>query len=89
AEELQATRSRLERETLELEARLADAKSQLDAVSYAAQRAANYPVVVGRNYLCPKCWVQRNAAVKLALLRRGRRHDVYRCSNCGPINIHM
>jgi hypothetical protein len=89
AQQLQATRSPLEREILDLEARLADAKSQLDAVNYAPKRAANYPVLVGRNYICPKCWVQRTAAVKLTPGSGSRRHDVYRCSNCGPINIHM
>src|SRR5690242_16214053 len=85
AQQLQAARSHLEREILDLAARLDDARSQLDAVNFAHIRAANYPVAVGRNYVCPKCWVQRSVTVRLIPVSSSRRRDLFRCSNCGPI----
>jgi len=72
----------------QLDARLAEIEKEKDKIEAeraaargALQRAADYPMTDGINYLCPICWVDG----KRSLLRgvaSTTRDDIVRCGAC-------
>ena len=65
----------IEQEKLKLEAQRALARSAL-------QRAANYPVTRGADYLCPLCWVDDSRESTLRPVPSSDRNDIFRCNGC-------
>jgi hypothetical protein len=48
----------------------------------ALQRAANFPVKSGADYLCPLCWVDEGKMSPLKRDPRETRSDIFRCGLC-------
>jgi hypothetical protein len=72
--------SALRREIVELEKETAKKKSALDAANLAHERLANYTVLIGTEYQCPRCWIE--SEVRSALRPTGRgldNEDVFAC----------
>ena len=82
AEQAKARVTHLEREIIDLEKRLAEAKAKCDSARLAPQRLANYQVKLGADYQCPRCWIDSET---LSLLRPVRGHgaqDFLECDRC-------
>ena len=45
-------------------------------------RAANFPVKNGADYLCPLCWVDEGKMSPLRPVPSQDRHDIFRCGLC-------
>ncbi len=76
-------KARLEQEELDLETALAKKRQEREAASLAPQRLADYPVTVGPDYLCPRCWIADGRSVPLSgAPSPDPNQDVFRCGTC-------
>lgn len=76
--------SRLEGEILELQKDLAKKQTQRNSATRALERAANYPVTRGVDYVCPACWVLEGATAILRNIPSDiPAEDGFQCSACG------
>jgi hypothetical protein len=84
AAEAQGRVTQLEQQTLELKKRLAETKAKRDAARLAPERLANYPVKLGPNYQCPRCWIDHEHRAPLRPVPNDNaREDILRCGRCG------
>lgn len=73
---------RLEEEQMRLETELAVVKSKLDSANSTLQRARDFPVKRGGDYVCPVCWVEGDTSL-LVPTPGTEEEDYFRCRNCG------
>jgi hypothetical protein len=83
AAQAQAAVTRLEQETLDLKTRLAEKEAERDAARLAPKRLANYPVRLGTDYQCPRCWIEHEKRSPLRPIPSGDKNDILRCGICG------
>lgn len=82
AAELQVRATGLQRELLDVQARAAQIKAEMDAVSGAPERLANYTVEFGGDYQCPRCWIISGTRSPLKAVPGGTTGDLFRCRAC-------
>ena len=74
---------KLERNKLDLQAKLQDVEAQLEAADIASNRATSFQVHRDGREQCPRCWIEHEMAVDLTPLRSDDRDDEFRCRSCG------
>jgi uncharacterized small protein (DUF1192 family)/DNA-directed RNA polymerase subunit RPC12/RpoP len=82
ADRLEARVSQLDREIAGLEQERAKKQAERDLASRAPQRLANFPVQVGSDYLCPRCWIEEGKRSPIAPIPSETRDDIFRCPLC-------
>jgi len=83
AEQAQGRVAQFEREILELEKRLTEAKAKRDATRLAPKRLSNYPITLSSgDYACPVCWIDGKEAA-LRPVPSSNEDDLFRCRGCG------
>ncbi len=75
--------SRLQGEILDLEIKTVLQKTELDKANLASQRAANFPIKIGIDYQCPRCWIFEEKRSGLVPRPSPPRRDIFECSDCG------
>jgi len=74
----------LHRELGEIRTRQAQIGLKLDAAKLAQQRLANFQIVIGEEYQCPRCWIERATHASLRPMDGSTdSEDFFRCSGCG------
>ena len=82
ANRVQSRASRLEREIFDLEKTAAKKKAELNSAN-AHKRLANYQVQIGRDYQCPRCWIEREITASLrAIGGSTETEEFFRCNKC-------
>jgi hypothetical protein len=81
--------SRLERDILQLATEIEKKKANRMMAADAAQRALNFPVKAGVDYLCPVCWVERETRCVLRFGTATRHESVAFCERCGPFQLSI
>jgi len=71
---LQAQQSHLEHEAADLRAQLATVETAL-----------NYVPTLRLDYICPRCWVEREHATSLTNVPGDSKVDRFRCYECGSV----
>lgn len=69
-------------EYAELERKLATAKASLDLLSGVPQRALNFEPTLGRDFQCPKCWVESGRHSAIHPVPSLTRDDIFHCDTC-------
>ena len=82
AEAVQSREAHLERGILDLETKLAQARSARDAAGSAAQRLADFEVQFRGNYQCPSCWIENKTRSNLSPVPSNTQDDLFRCRTC-------
>lgn len=72
----------LERERLEIEARLKAIEATIQSANLYRERSRNFRAEVGGNLQCPRCWVLNEAEVSMVPVRSDTQDDLFRCSRC-------
>jgi hypothetical protein len=78
AENYAGRETNLNREILDLETQLQQKQAALHITRMAIKRAANFVPMLGANFHCPACWIEKE---ELATLRPIP-GDVMRCNSC-------
>lgn len=71
-----------ERQKLHLQKELADVQLSLDAANLAVDRLANFPVTLGRDWACPRCWISTGRLAVLIDVPSDTVDDVLHCREC-------
>lgn len=82
ADHLVSTISDLDRQIAELNERKKNIEARRVQASNAPKAAADYPVNIGADYLCPVCWVSNNIMSPLQPIPSQDRNDIFRCNLC-------
>lgn len=74
---------RLQEQKFEIETRLREIEAQLHAANLAYDRLASFQPEIGRDFQCPRCWIEHETRAVLAPIGGGTRHaDFFRCETC-------
>jgi hypothetical protein len=68
----------LQREILDLETELQQKKATLHHARMASERARNFVPMLGANFYCPACWIEKEEKAAL----RPIPGDIMRCNVC-------
>lgn len=82
--------AKLEPEKFRIEERLAEIEAVCNEARLAAKRFANYPVKLGVDYQCPRCWIINENRSTLRPIPSDTADDILRCNSCNedfPISI--
>ena len=82
ADHLVSTISDLDRQIAEFNERKKKVEAQRVQAGNARKAAADYPVNMGADYLCPVCWVSSNITSPLEPVPSQDRNDIFRCNLC-------
>jgi hypothetical protein len=82
AERAHQRKIELDRKHSDLQVELAKVEAERQSASDALKRLANYPVKLGADYQCPRCWVQRGAMSPLKPIPSDTNDDLFRCQLC-------
>ena len=82
ADHLVSTISDLDRQIAELNERMNKVEAERVQAGNALKAAADYPVNIGVDYLCPICWVSGNRMSPLQSIPSQGRNDIFRCDLC-------
>lgn len=84
ANELECRNLALKREVQELETKVAEKKAALELGGFPHERAHNFVPLVGGEYQCPICWVQRERQAGLRPVDNpDSQDDIFVCRECG------
>ena len=83
AESLKSQEASFEREILDLETQLAQARASRDAARGAVKRLADFQVQIRGNYQCPRCWIEHGIQSNLRSVPSTTYDDIFRCRECG------
>jgi rubredoxin len=68
----------------EIEARKASIAAALKAASLSEDRLMRFEPQIGRDFQCPRCWIEHEKRSVLSAIGGGtNREDFWRCSACG------
>ena len=73
----------LKREFLQVKAHEAELQASINAASAARERSRNFVPLVGGDYQCPSCWVERERKASLRPVDSENRNDNFVCRECG------
>ena len=73
----------LKRELLEVQARESQLQASIHAAGIARERARNFVPLLGGDYQCPSCWVERERKAGLRPVDSPNRNDNFVCRECG------
>jgi hypothetical protein len=89
-EEAQHIASGADNRARQLQAQLDDIKAkklavdaELERAKSTSKRLLNYQPRVGRDFQCPRCWVQHEVRAPLSSIPGTDEHDILRCHTCG------
>jgi hypothetical protein len=82
AEGAQANIVRLDQRLADIEKQKAEIEAQIQDARGALKRAADFPVKLGADYLCPVCWTDDAVTSTLRNVPSPDRRDIYRCNIC-------
>jgi hypothetical protein len=75
--------SALEKELTALQTTILQKKTLLDALRLSPQRLLNFPVNIGPDYQCPRCWIMFEKRTALDPIATGTdSEDFFRCRHC-------
>lgn len=72
----------LDRRLAELEIERAKIEAERKSSGGALQRLANYPVKIGSDYACPRCWINKDTASPMHGVPSQTNNDLFRCQLC-------
>lgn len=76
--------TQLQAELAEVEARKAKIQAQLDVARLSENRLMRFEPQVGRDFQCPRCWIENEKRSVLSPMKGGTRlEDFWQCSACG------
>lgn len=80
---------RMQADLFDLDRRLAEAKKHVakiemecDAARGAPERLSNFPIQLGSNYLCPRCWIEEGRRSPLNPAPSNTRRGLLHCGFC-------
>jgi hypothetical protein len=82
AQHAHARKAEMDRKIAELEAERTMLQSQSDAVGDIPKRLREYPVKIGADYICPRCWVAHGVTEPLKPIPSNTDNDLFRCHRC-------
>jgi hypothetical protein len=82
AEHAQAKISNLDQQLAEIDKQKMQINTEREKASSALKRAANFPVKLGADYLCPACWVDDDVTSTMRPAPSPDRNDIFRCNRC-------
>ena len=82
AEHLHAQISNLDKQLADIEKEKAKIEAERQKARGALKRAADFPVKLGADYICPVCWVDDNNPSTMRPVPSADRHDIFRCNRC-------
>jgi hypothetical protein len=82
ADHLISTIPDLDRQMTELNERKKKLEAQRVRAGNAPKGAANYPVNLSGDYLCPICWISNDRMSPLQPIPSKDRNDIFRCNLC-------
>lgn len=83
AHDLERGEARLNAKIADLNRELAEVEAKRKSARRATQRLLNYPILIGRQFQCPSCWIHDEARSSLTSPRGTDDHDIMRCRACG------
>src|SRR5687768_1343773 len=83
ASSIQGGARALEAELRELEVGKVQIDAKLHAANRSRQRLLGFQHRIGRDYQCPRCWIQNEARSALSPIPGTDEHDIMRCHACG------
>lgn len=82
AAQAQQRKPHLERQKLRLQNELAEVDLALDSANLAVDRLVNFPVTLGRDWACPRCWIATGRLAVLIDVPSDTVDDVLHCREC-------
>lgn len=82
AEYAQTQISQIDEKLAQIEHQKIELEAERTKIRGALQRAADFPVTRGADYLCPLCWVDEAKESTLRPVPSGNRDDIFRCNSC-------
>jgi hypothetical protein len=82
AKNLSGREKELEKQLHELDQQRTTLEAQLDVARDAHKRAAEYAPMIGRDLLCPRCWINGEARATLRSVQGSDEADYFRCNLC-------
>jgi len=73
----------LENQLTEIEAQKTKIERECEAIRRAPERLARFPVQIGIDYLCPRCWMEKGLTSPLSPVPSLSADDLFRCRLCG------
>jgi hypothetical protein len=81
---LHSRTSQLQADLAEVEARKAAIETELKAAGFSEDRLMRFEPQIGRDYQCPRCWIDHEKRSVLSPIGGGTsREDFWRCRTCG------
>lgn len=72
-----------EAQLLEIEKRKSEIEARLDKAKLAQKRLQDFRPRIGRDFQCPRCWVQNETRSALTAVPSSTGDDILRCHTCG------
>jgi hypothetical protein len=82
AEHLDAQISNFDKQLVDIEKQKAKIEADRQKARGALKRAADFPVKIGADYICPLCWVDESNPSIMRPVPSSDRHDIFRCNRC-------
>lgn len=79
---MQADLFDFDRQLSEAKKRVVKIKKECDAARGAPERLSNFPIQLGGDYLCPRCWIEEGRRSPLYSLPTNTGEDLLRCGLC-------
>ncbi len=79
---MQADLFDLDRQLSEAKKHVAKIQNECDAARGVPERLSNFPIELGSDYLCPRCWIEEGRRSLLNPVPSNTREDLLRCSLC-------
>ena len=73
----------LKRELLQVQLREKELQTTIHAASAASERSRNFVPLLGSDYQCPACWVDRERKSGLSPVDSPENNDIFVCRTCG------
>ena len=79
---MQADLFDLDRQLAEAKKHVAKIERECDAARGALERLSNFPIQLGSDYLCPRCWIEEGRRSPLIPVPSNSRENLLRCGWC-------
>ena len=79
---MQADLFDFDRQLFEAKKHVAKIERECVAARGAPERLSNFPIQLGSDYLCPRCWIEEGRRSPLNSVRSSTGEDLLRCGLC-------